>query len=937
MQYHLDAHMWGKSKGLPVPYPLICHLSDVAAVAGALWDSVLGEQVQARIAGQIGLGVSDCRSLVIFWAGLHDLGKITPLFQGKDTASYATLMQNPTYRIEVDLSHESLGHDAATHWALSILFAELGYPRHNRTTRSPAHQLAQLLGGHHGRFHPALDRKRLRAVEKWAPGLGGQGWNEQRRLHLNALKKLTGATAVLTEPLPAEVVGLVTGITVAADWLASQEEVVLHNLPPAEWVPTDAALSAHWAHMIERAPAIVREARLGRATFPDRSFEEQFPRISTPNQLQADLAEQLPDLVGNGGGLLMITAPTGDGKTEAALHAAGIMARASGASGLFFALPTMATADAMHRRVRDFIGANVTGDTALTLVHSMSWLAQASSTSQGDEASSAMVTDETTTRTEAGRWLNTSRRGLLAPLATGTIDQGLTAVLPVRFNMLRLLGLANKVFIVDEAHAYGPWMHTLLVRLLEWLGAMSAPVILLSATLAGKTASSLVEAYRRGAHHFEPQEVEPTYPGWVYVDAATGNVTPARQVPSSRQRRLRIESHQVRWDVTEADSRPPEPGTRRHALVRLLTPVLDAGGCVLVCCTTVEEAQRTYRFLNASFAQLHADDNLHLLHSRYPAWRRKQITDDVETMFGKPGKDTSEDRRPAPAVLIATSVVEQSLDLDFDYVISDAAALAQLLQRAGRCMRHTRQDRAPGMGEDPRLAVLEPVGDNGTLEPPRSWGKVHDTSLLLRTSRILAERAERGINIPEDVQELIDAVYAEDFAARLDSNDERRVLTIHDAKRHADEFAERHLAEMTLIPSPYDLGDLALLSNAGPSQVDEELITTRLGADSGRAVCAYTQSDGTLTLDPQGKVELPGLRRELTRDESVLVARHTVPVPGRWLQGQGTEHEPPASWTRRTALAHLVLLPMREDDTNRWTCKVGDQLLEISDVGLEKK
>lgn len=932
-----DVRIWGKSKGLLAPYPLICHLSDVAAVAGALWDILFDDRAQERISHQLGLSRTSCRSLVSFWAGLHDIGKASPLFQEKDPKQYTLLSQDPAYRIEKDLSHEQLGHDAATHWALTTLLADLGYPKGRPVTRSPAHQIAQLLGGHHGFFHQALDRKKLAAVDQWVPALGGAGWEEQRRLHVATLKELTGADMVLTTPLPADIVGFVAGLTVVADWLASQEDVVLQALPPAGWVATASALSEHWTRIVKRAPDIVKQARLGRATFPGRSFAEQFPKIPVPNQLQQDLAEQLPALVQGGAGLLMITAPTGDGKTEAALHAASVLARTSGAGGLFFALPTMATADAMHRRVREFVGDNVTGDTALTLVHSMSWLAAGPTTDQHHTASDDVLTDEAITRTEAGRWLRTSRRGLLAPMATGTIDQGLTAVLPVRFNMLRLLGLANKVLVVDEAHAYGPWMHSLLVRLLEWLGAMGSPVVLLSATLAGRTASSLVEAYRRGADFFEPQEIAPTYPGWVYVDATTGKVTPPRQVPSSRPRQLGIEAHQVRWDVTEPDHMPPEVGTRRHAIVQLLTPALKSNGCVLVCCTTVEEAQRTYRFLNAAFSELDADDSLRLLHSRYPAWRRKEITDDIEALFGKPDTDDPPGRRPAPAVLVATSVVEQSLDLDFDYVISDAAALAQLLQRAGRCMRHAREDRAAGMGNSPRIAVLEPVDADGKLEVPRIWGKVHDTSLLLRTSQILAERAEHGISIPADVQELIDAVYAEDFATRLETSDERQELNTYDAERQATDLAERHLADMTMIPPPYDLRDLARLSNDGAHQVDEELITTRLGADSERAVCAYTQPDGSLTLDSQGKRELPGVRRGLTSEESAQIARHMIPVPGRWLKGRGTAHEPPATWIKRSALARIVLLPMRRTSDNRWICDVGEHLLEISDVGLEKK
>ncbi len=81
------------------------------------------------------------------------------------------------------------------------------------------------------------------------------------------------------------------------------------------------------------------------------------------------------------------------------------------------------------------------------------------------------------------------QRPLLAQFAVGTIDQALMAVLPVRHNALRLLALSCKTFIVDEAHAYDPYMQVLLGRLLNWLGAYGVPVVLLSATLRRRSAT----------------------------------------------------------------------------------------------------------------------------------------------------------------------------------------------------------------------------------------------------------------------------------------------------------------------------------------------------------------------------------------------------------------------------------------------------------------
>ncbi|MES4909195.1 MULTISPECIES: helicase-related protein [unclassified Streptomyces] len=567
-----------------------------------------------------------------------------------------------------------------------------------------------------------------------------------------------------------------------------------------------------------------------------------------------------------------MTAPTGDGKTEAALHAASVLGRVSGVGGVFVALPTMATADAMLSRVEEFARVNVGGDRALVLLHSMAWLSRHGGSDEGDRG--AVVADGVTSL-EAGRWLSGGRRGLLAPLGVGTVDQVLTGVLPVRFNVLRLLGLANKVLVVDEAHAYGPWMHTLLVRLLEWLGALRVPVVLLSATLSGRVASSLVEAYRRGCGFREPVGVESCYPGWLFVDAASGEVSRPRAVGSDRPRTLRVVVEPVSWDVREPAGARVVVGSRRAALVEYLTPVVERGGCVLVCCTTVDEAQRTFRFLRSAFPDLAGEEGgLRLLHARFPAWRREEITGECERAFGKPGGVGV--GRPVRSVLVATQVVEQSLDLDFDLVVSDLAPLAQLLQRAGRCLRHERGGRPGWVGADPRLVVLDPLGEGG-MEPPRSWGEVYDASLLIRTRQLLVERAGEGIAVPGDVQQVVDEVYAEDFGERLDQA-AREELIRRDVRRVAGEAAEKQLANLTAVPSPYasSLRDLSLLSGTG-ELVDEALVTTRLGADSERAVCVYEQPDGLLTLDPEGVRRLPGAdRRRLSVEQVAEVMRHTV-------------------------------------------------------------
>ncbi|GAA5706712.1 CRISPR-associated endonuclease/helicase Cas3 [Streptomyces avermitilis] len=943
----VDTRFWGKEHGLPRPYPVLCHLLDTAGVFGALWDVLLSDQMREKVARALGLTVAEARRVLAFWAGLHDLGKITPPFQAQVPEAFAAVRNDPAYVFAPGAERErAFRHEMATHWALVQLLGEAGYPGGGRVMRSAvSHQVAQLLGGHHGCFGVVLKAKEVAHASAYQPGLGGDGWAVQRRAHFGELRRVTGGWAVPERGLPAELAVIVAGLVVVADWLASQEEAIIPLLPPKGWRATPEEVDMHWERTQKAAPGLVAGAQLGRARFDAEGFEEMFS--FAPNALQADLVARLPRMVEEKGpGLLLVTAPTGDGKTEAALYAASVLGHAAGARGLFFALPTMATADAMYPRVSAFTERALSGERALTLLHSMAWLSPAyagAGQSAGPPPAAGDVSADPATVTEAGVWLRGHRRGLLAPLGAGTIDQALSAVLPLTHNALRLFGLSDKVLVVDEAHAYGPWMHQLLSRLLEWLGAFGAPVVLLSATLSGRTASSLVDAYRRGAGFLEPSAVEPCYPGWMFTGAATGEVCVPRETDSERRRTLDVRMLPVVWDTAPAAGSPVCAGGRRQALREALEPVVAQSGTALVCCTTVAEAQQTFRDLRAAFPELSTGEGgLRLLHSRYPANTRQHITSACERAYGKP-RSPQDVALPRPAsVLVATQVVEQSLDLDFDLIVTDLAPLAQLLQRAGRGRRHARgaSGRPPwALPEDaPRLVVLEPVGESGATQVPRTWGSVYDAGLLQRTAHLLRERAASGIAVPGDVQELIDAVYAEDFVDRLEGAVQRELARM-DSARQADEAAEAHLADMVAICAPADVaGDLQRLSRR-EAGVTEELLTTRLGADSGRVLCLYEQQDNTLTLDEGGTLPLPtGNQNGLLHAELRQVMAHMAPVPGAWLRG-AEGHPAPPGWGKHPVLRDLVLLRMQPAGQDGaaavWSCRHGTRTIRISGVGLE--
>ena len=799
---------------------MVCHLLDTAAVYRVLWRVLLGDALRARIAESLDLTVDAARDVTAFWAAMHDLGKISPPHQALVASAFAELRKDPVYRFAPGADRmREFRHERATHWSLVELFAEVGYPVHERQRDSVAHQIAQLLGGHHGRFGDVVQSKELELGSMIQPGLGEEGWARQRRAHFHEVRRVLGAVEAPAAGLPPELAVVVAGLVVVADWLASQTSHVKALQPPMGWAGSPEELDAYFARSAQEAEAAVRRSRLGRAVFDSRDFSSIFPYA--PNPLQRDVVDELPTLIDQRGpGLVLITAPTGDGKTEAALYAASLLGRAAGTRGLYFALPTMATADGMFPRVRAYAETALSGERALTLLHSMAWLSPVyeggAAVSEKDLGEPDELDDgisaEQRTVVESDGWLRGPRRPLLASLGVGTIDQALTAVLPVKHNALRLFGLSDKVFIVDEAHAYGPWMQQHLVRLLEWLGAMKAPVVLLSATLTGQTAGALVNAYRRGAGFRDQLEFQPCYPGWLYTDVRTGQVAKPRPTATARKRTLDVDLRLVSWDVEQDLAAPAASGGRRAALREVLGPVAAGGGTALVCCTTVAQAQQTYRDLCRAFPELAGrPGGLRLLHSRFTAGERQRISEECESAYGKPQALGSEEAQPGvrpPSILVATQVVEQSLDLDFDLVVSDLAPLAQLLQRAGRCCRHMRgtSGRPAWLVDEtrPRLIVLAPEGTANAKHIPRSMTAIYDPGLLVRTVTVLRDLPNGALDIPGDVQSLIDEVYAEDFVHNLEAAAERERQRM-DLERAARDSVEGDTARAVQVPSPADM------------------------------------------------------------------------------------------------------------------------------------
>jgi CRISPR-associated endonuclease/helicase Cas3 len=349
-----------------------------------------------------------------------------------------------------------------------------------------ARRLALAIGGHHGTFPAASEWSQLSNT----PRLGQRHWPECQRELLTVLARLL---SLPHDQLPQAGDGedqsylmILAGLTSVADWIGSNR-ASFPPCPPANWL-VDGQEASHlvaqyFAGADERAAlALAQVGWHGRGQTPQarKTFSDLFAHLQLgsvrPLQEKADALAATLD----GPALVLIEAPMGEGKTEAALCLADAWDRRRW-QGFYVALPTMATSNGMFGRVENFLAANYPGRQQLHLLHGRSLLSEAYERLRAnaqdptldvevyddDKHPGAVVADE---------WFaKDKKQGLLAPFAVGTVDQALLAVLQTKHMFVRLFGLAGKVVILDEVHAYDTYMTTLLERLLEWLAALGTP------------------------------------------------------------------------------------------------------------------------------------------------------------------------------------------------------------------------------------------------------------------------------------------------------------------------------------------------------------------------------------------------------------------------------------------------------------------------------
>ena len=716
---------WGKARstasdGGPDWHPLAFHSLDVAAVGEALLTAHGG--LTDRFCGLLGLPDTKTVALLRFLICLHDIGKFAGRFQAKEPERFPSCFGIDASTISSRFDHGLGG------LCLFLECPDIFGAADRRQVRRWL-PIVSAVAGHHG-SPPDL-----------AAG-GGETRIDFRRAGIEAARAFADRARVFLnppDPMPQmdddrarRISWLLAGLAVLSDWIGSNER----------WFPFRSPkdfsdLDSYWTYAREQAEVAVRKAGIVPAAATGRlGYEALVGSEVRPSPMQEWAhGVSLPE----GPALFIVEDETGSGKTEAALMLAHRLMASGRADGLYMALPTMATANAMFDRLGGAVRHLFVPDAnpSLALAHGARDLHRGFraardnwgriEASYGDSGEADIAAS-----TACAEWIaDDRRRTFLADVGAGTVDQALLAVLPARHQSLRLLGLAHRVPIIDEVHAYDAYMLREIETLLTFQAALGGSAILLSATLPAGHRQSLVDAFAKGLGEELADITEQAYPLATVRARGAQTETPVPGRPG-RGRKL-----PVRF------LRSPD-----EALAKVERAVCS-GRTALYIRNTVDDAREAHAALAARGIPAE------LFHARFALADRLAIERRTVETFGK--ESTADER--AGKVLVATQVVEQSLDLDFDVLASDLAPIDLLIQRAGRLWRHGWRKRA---GEPELLVVAPPAADN----PPENWFETflrraayvyRDHARLWLTVRTL-EQTE-AIESPCGLRGLVEAVY----------------------------------------------------------------------------------------------------------------------------------------------------------------------------------
>ncbi len=732
--------------------PLWMHLRDTSGIMKKLVKKWIPDSVITAT----GLNDKQFLTTAIFLGAVHDIGKATSYFQSIITQScpqkYNEIVNNG---FVVNKKYRSAGktpHAYAGQWILQ-----------SDTNKFNIHEsLAMVVGAHHGKpisidfLMGEPDMIRAYPMNFFGVEEGEEDknvWKTSWNDITNQAMILAGIQALDDLPdLTLEAQILFSGLLIMADWIASN--TAFFPLLSLDDYGNEGAYPPRVDEGWKRA-AFPEGWHSEIFSMDDEMFQERFEFF--PNKIQKQMLKIVND--SDTPGIFVLEAQMGIGKTEAALGAAEVLAHRKKNGGIFFGLPTQATSNGLFHRLYEW-GKNVSEETinAIRLAHS---------SAEFHEEYHRLTLQGRTYIDEDGQnqeglevhpWFQGNKRALLADFVIGTVDQFLMVSLKRKHFMLRHIGLAGKVVVIDECHAYDSYMNMYLERSLQWMAAYGVSVILLSATLPVERRRMLVECYVKAysKYYLGKRKPEITYTqsdwkettGYPLLTWTDGENIKQVDIQQDRaDKKVKISYVNTMFDMAT-----------------LLDERLQDGGCVCIIANTVKVAQEIYTICVKLMKQV----RVILYHAQFTMPDRYEKEKLLLEKMGKTSTNIDRYR----LVLIGTQVLEQSLDYDADIMVTQLCPVDLFLQRIGRLHRHKNRASRPSRLNNPECIILRD-GDEGYDSGSKA---VYGDYLLLRTEKVLGKE----IMIPRDIPDMVQRVYNQEDSLGLDGELYRNAREIYD-------------------------------------------------------------------------------------------------------------------------------------------------------------
>ena len=775
--------LWAKKKekdGIFYWLSLKRHLEDTREVMGLLWEHWLSEGQRAYITKSMKVEEDEAKSLAMFIGAIHDIGKATPAFQVQrgfqnsedlDLLLMEKLEQEGFSGIK-DLELTDRGKTPHA-YAGEVICRLAGINR----------GIASIIGAHHG--VPMKENYSLTSfVEAYTANFYQEEkedspickkWKATQEELLSWALESCGYKNVEDLPrCPKPTQLLLSGLLIMADWIASNEEYfplfslqneVDHELDDAtvnqedkkkEEIQISERVESAWLKWTQNqtweATQLfdAKQAYQNSFHFMPRDFQEKvFTEIAGAEDI----------------GLVILEAPMGCGKTEAALMTAEQLAGKQQCAGVFFGLPTQASSNGIFPRVEswvDSLGQENQEKLSLRLSHGKAALNEEFQSLSRNCSEGIDLDGEKTKYVYVNEWFSGRKKAMLDDFIVGTVDHLLLMALKQKHLMLRHLGFSKKVVIIDEVHAYDAYMGQYLYMVLQWLGAYKVPTIILSATLPIERRKDLMKYYLKGRGikekdigNFDFLKAE-SYPLLTFSKGS--------EVESFSDFQEEKEKKVTLYQLDEEN------------LVDTVKSLGKNGAVIGIIVNTVGRAQRITKVLLEAFPE----EEVHLLHSRFIDTDRIKKEEELLKKIGKNAE------RPKRFIVVGTQVIEQSLDIDFDLMISDLCPVDLLIQRIGRLHRHKIE--RPKEHSEARLYLMG-ISENFDFE--KGSRRIYGDYLLMKTQCALG----KGISIPRDISPLVQEVYGEwnpslapDFRKKYEESKKKQNETLDKQKIKAKGF-----------------------------------------------------------------------------------------------------------------------------------------------------